>query len=154
MSVISFIFYPGILKQLSSTRTLDELTPSVVTPSSSTSTHPIAPIKQERPFPSGSPGVTAWYSSYSLTTLPAPPPNLDPNVGDLYVHNNRAEASYEVWLYSLDHSWMRTDVGDKVYHPVIADRVLSMRANGTPSWITAASYTTIKGRKEKGRGTQ
>jgi len=39
----------------------------------------------------------------------------------------------------------------KVYHPVIADRVLSIRANGTPSWITAASYATIKGRKEKKR---
>jgi len=70
------------------------------------------------------------------------------------VHNNRAEASYEVWLYNLDHSWMRADVEDKVYHPVIADRVLSMRANGTPSWITAASYTTIKGRKEKARVSQ
>ena len=46
------------------------------------------------------------------------------------------------------------DAGDKVFHPVIADRVLSMRANGTPSWITAASYTTIKGRKEKARATE
>jgi hypothetical protein len=46
------------------------------------------------------------------------------------------------------------DVAEKVYHPVITDRVLSMRANGTPSWITAASYTTIKGRKEKAKATE
>ena len=45
------------------------------------------------------------------------------------------------------------DVEDKVYHPIIAERVPSMRANGTPSWITAASYTTIKGRKEKAKAS-
>ena len=86
-----------------------------------------------------------------MTTLHSPPLDLDPNVGDLYVHNNRANSSYDVWLYGLDRAWMPVDVEDKVYHPVIADRVLSMRANGTPSWITAASYTTIKGRKEKAK---
>jgi hypothetical protein len=59
-----------------------------------------------------------------------------------------------VWLHGLDRSWERVDVADKVYHPVIADRVLSMRANGTPSWITTASYTTIRGRKEKARASE
>ena len=98
--------------------------------------------------------MTVWYSSHSLATLREPPPDLDPNVGDLYVHTNRADASYEVWLYGLDHSWVHVDTKDKVYHPVIADRVLSIRANGTPSWITAASYTTIKARKEKSRAIE
>ena len=46
---------------------------------------------------------------------------------------------------------MLVKVANKIYHPVIADRVLSMRANGTPSWITAASYTTMKGRKGKAK---
>ena len=59
-----------------------------------------------------------------------------------------------VWLYGLNRSWERVDATEKVHHPVIADRVLSMRANGTPSWITAASYTTIKGRKEKARASE
>ena len=49
---------------------------------------------------------------------------------------------------------MLVDVADKVHHPVISDRVLSMRANGTPSWITSASYTTIKGRKEKSKASE
>ena len=114
----------------------------------------VTPIKQERPFPSGSPGCTAWYSSHSLANLSEPPPELNPNVGDLYVHNNRTEASHVVWLYGLGRIWKRVEATDKVYHPVIADRVLSMRANGAPSWITAASYTTIKGRKEKARTSE
>ncbi|KAF9646695.1 hypothetical protein BDM02DRAFT_3188596 [Thelephora ganbajun] len=137
-------------RPLESARTLDQSTPSVVIPSLST-TGSISPIKQERPFPSGSLGVTTWYSSHSLSALHGPAPNLDSNVGDLYVHNNRAEASHQVWLFGLDRSWMHVDVAGKVYHPTIADRVLSMRANGTPSWITAASYTTIKLRKEKAK---
>ncbi|KAF9786233.1 hypothetical protein BJ322DRAFT_1108087 [Thelephora terrestris] len=134
------------------TRTMDRSTPFVASSSTSTpAATTVSPIKQERPFPSGSPGITAWYSSHSLKDLCSPPPDLDPNVGDLYVHNNRAEASYNVWLYGLDETWAFVDVGDKVHHPVITDRVLSMRANGTPSWITAANYTTIKGRKEKAK---
>ncbi|KAF9778444.1 hypothetical protein BJ322DRAFT_1105307 [Thelephora terrestris] len=108
-------------------------------------------IKQDRPFPSGSPGVTTWYSSYSVDNIDSPPSNLNPNVGDLYIHTNRAEDFHHIWLFGLDTSWSKVAVSDKVYHPVIADRVLSLRANGTPSWITAASYTTIKGRKDKAR---
>jgi len=122
--------------------------------SSSTSASSVSPIKQERPFPSGSPGATAWYSSYSLANLDSPPSGLNQNVGDLYVHNNRATALYEMWLCGLEKSWKRVEATEKVYHPIIVDRVLSMRANGTPSWITAASYTTIKGRKEKARATE
>ena len=119
--------------------------------SSSTPTGFISPIKQDRPFPSGCPGTTVWYSSYSLADLDGPPSDLDPSVGDLYVHHNRATDSHEVWLWGLDLSWKRVELAEKVCHPVIADRVLSIRNNGTPSWITAASYTTIKGRKGKAK---
>ena len=114
----------------------------------------VAPYKQERPFASGSPGVTAWYTSSSYDDIPTPSPDLDPKVGDLYVHTNRATDSHEVWLFDMNRNWKRvTDVA-KAYHPVIADRVLSIRANVTPSWITAASYMTIKGCKEKARAAE
>ena len=67
------------------------------------------------------------------------------------MHTNRTTDRHEVWLFDIGRSWKCvTDIG-KVYHPVIADRVLSIRANGTPSWITAASYVTIQGRKQKAR---
>lgn len=67
------------------------------------------------------------------------------------MHTNRTTDRHEVWLFDIDRSWKCMTGISKVYHPVIADRVLSIRANGTPSWITAASYATIKGRKEKKR---
>ena len=95
--------------------------------------------------------MTSWYSTSSLENIEAPPPNLNPQVGDLYVHNNRTNEFYDVWLYGLEKTWRRVTFIAKVHHPTIMDRVLSMRASGAPSWITAASYTTIKGRKEKSR---
>ncbi|KAF9790776.1 hypothetical protein BJ322DRAFT_1104424 [Thelephora terrestris] len=114
----------------------------------------IVPYKQERPFASGSPGTTAWYTSSSYDDIRTPSPGLDPKVGDLYVHTNRAADRHEIWLFDMSRSWKRvTDVA-KVYHPVIADRVLSIRVNGTPSWITAASYMTIRGRKEKAKAAE
>ena len=111
----------------------------------------VVPYKQERLFASGSPGATAWYTSSSYDDLPAPSSGIDPKVGELYVHTNRTTDHHEVWLFDLSRNWKCvTDVA-KVYHPVIADRVLSIRVNGTPSWITAASYMTIRGRKERAK---
>ena len=111
----------------------------------------VSPFKQERPFASGSPGVTSWYTSTSYDDIPVPVPGLDPKVGNLYVHTNRATDRHEVWLFDTSKNWKCVTNVAKVYHPVIADRVLSIRVNGTPSWITAASYMTIRGRKEKAK---
>ena len=109
------------------------------------------PFKQERPFSSGSPGITTWYTSASPNDIATPPAGVIPEVGELYVHHNRVTDIYHVWLYGVDRRWKCVTDIEKVYHPVIDDRVLSMRANGTPNWITAASFTTIRGRKGKAR---
>lgn len=141
----------GLTHGSRSQRTPDVPAVSLHNPTSPSTASGIIPIKQDRPFPSGSPGVTTWYSSHSLGTINAPPSDLNPGIGDLYIHTNRAEDFQHIWLFALDRTWGKVTASEKVYHPVIADRVLSMRANGTPSWITAASYTTIRGRKEKTR---
>ena len=70
------------------------------------------------------------------------------------MHTNRATDRYEVWLFDLSKSWKCVTDVVKVYHPVIADRVLSIRANGTPSWITVASFMTIRGRKERAKAIE
>jgi hypothetical protein len=88
-----------------------------------------------------------------MTSL-LPAPGLDPKVGELYVHTNRTTDHHEVWLFDLSRSWKCVTDVVKVYHPVIADRVLSIRVNGTPSWITAASYMTIRGRKERAKAAE
>jgi hypothetical protein len=114
-------------------------------------TSSLTPIKQQRPFSSGSPGVTTWYSSASPQKISLPPSTITPEVGELYIHHNRLEDVYDVWLYGQDLKWKRVTDIEKVCHPIIDDRVLSMRANGTPNWITAASYMTIRGRRGKVR---
>ena len=81
----------------------------------------------------------------------SPPPEIAPEIGELYVHHNRVTDIYHVWLYGVDLQWKCVTEQEKVYHPAIDDRVLSMRANGTPNWITTASFTTIRGRKGKAK---
>ena len=78
-----------------------------------------------------------------------PPQEVSAAVGELYIHHNRLKDTYQIWVYGLDSVWKCVTGVEKVYHPTIDDRVLSMRANGTPNWITTASYTTIRGRKGK-----
>jgi hypothetical protein len=111
----------------------------------------LTPFKQQRAFSSGSPGVTTWYTTSSPYDIVSPPGDLVPAIGDLYVHHNRVTDIYHVWLWAMDRQWKCVTEMEKVYHPAIDDRVLSMRANGTPNWITAASFTTIRGRKGKVR---
>ena len=81
--------------------------------------------------------------------LACPPQDVTPAVGELYIHHNRLEDVYQIWLYGLDSVWKCVTKAEKVLHPTIDNRVLSMRANGTPNWITTASYTTIRGRRCK-----
>ncbi|KAF9793088.1 hypothetical protein BJ322DRAFT_1103524 [Thelephora terrestris] len=119
--------------------------PTAPTPSN------LTPFKQQRTFSSGSPGVTTWYTTSTASDIASPPRDIAPAIGDLYVHHNRLTDIYHVWLWEIDHKWKCVTDMEKVYHPAIDDRVLSMRANGTPNWITAASFTTIRGRKGKAR---
>ena len=118
-------------------------------PSATVETPSLVPVKQQRPFSCGSPAFTTWYSTASTKDLTCPPYDVVPAVGELYIHHNRLEDTHDIWLYGLDSLWKRVTKIEKVYHPTIDDRVLSMRANGTPNWITTASYTTIRGRKGK-----
>ncbi|KAF9787395.1 hypothetical protein BJ322DRAFT_1107460 [Thelephora terrestris] len=110
------------------------------------------PFKQQRPFCSGSPGVTTWYTTSSVHDLISPPHAMTPEIGELFIHHNRVTDIYHVWLFGINRQWKCVTEQEKVYHPAIEDRMLSLRANGTPNWITAASFTTIRGRKGKTRG--
>ncbi|KAF9783285.1 hypothetical protein BJ322DRAFT_1021987 [Thelephora terrestris] len=110
------------------------------------------PFKQQRPFSSGSPGFTTWYTTSSVDNITSPSPGITPEIGELYIHHNRVTDIHHVWLYGINRQWKCVTEQEKVYHPAIEDRVLSLRANGTPNWITTASFTTIRGRKGKARG--
>lgn len=143
------------------TETTVQRTPATTTPLPSTSTAAplstsaasvpsnLTPFKQQRAFSSGSPGVTTWYTTSTAYDIVSPPRDIAPVIGDLYIHHNRLSDIFHIWLWGMDHQWKSVTDVEKVYHPAIDDRVLSMRANGTPNWITIASFTTIRGRKGK-----
>jgi hypothetical protein len=40
-------------------------------------------------------------------------------------------------------------VEEKAVHPLIRDRILSLRANGEPSWVLASTYATVSSRKTR-----
>ena len=50
-------------------------------------------------------------------------------------------------MLGIPNQWERVSSG--VESPLNHDRVLAIRANGEPSWITRASTVTTKTRKEK-----
>ena len=120
--------------------------PTNVASTSTASLFTFTPIKQSRPFQGGS---TTWYSTRSMRDIDAPPAVHEPTIGDLYVHTNIDTEARCVWLYQDGGVWQRIDLQKKIHHPNLQGRVLSMRKDGTPNWVTGASYITMKGRKER-----
>jgi len=156
VSVLSFIFYPRILRQLSSTRTLDELTPSVdITPSSTskiTAAISLVPFKHERPFSSGHRGATIWYTTQSFSDVSAPPDGMPEAAGDLYIHRNLSTSAQQIWMFGRDARWTVVPHDTKVNHPTVVDRVLSIRSDGSPNWVTAAAFTNVQCRRARTPG--
>ena len=88
-----------------------------------------------------------WYfgkSNSSILMLPTIP---QAKTGHLYVHLDTSRNVFLYWMHSIANQWERVTSG--VESPLNHDRVLAIRANGEPSWITRASTVTTKTRKEK-----
>ena len=132
----------------------DRSTPSVVVPSSSTSAAvttvvSLVPFKHERPFPSGHRGATTWYTTQSYSNVLGPPSGIPEVAGNLYIHKNITTSTQQIWLFDRDARWTAVPDDAKVNHPTAADRVLSIRADGSPSWVTATGFTTMQGRRAR-----
>jgi len=102
----------------------------------------------QRPFSSNSgSGYMTWYlgrSSCSVLMLPTVP---QAKTGHLYVHRDTSRNAFLYWILTTANRWERVSSGAE--HPLNHDRVLAIRANGEPSWVTCASTVTTKTRKEK-----
>ena len=67
----------------------------------------------------------------------------------LYVHMDTTLKLRQAWLCDTDGKWIEITGVDNVKHPTISDRLLLVRSDGIPSWLTKVDYTAIQARREK-----
>jgi hypothetical protein len=110
---------------------------------------PLVPYQiRQRSFASSSgSGHTIWYVSKSDTNIPSPPVVSQAVTGHLYVHINSSANTHQYWMLCGNNQWESVSKGSE--YPLNHDRVLSIRSNGDPSWVTRASTVTTQSRKER-----
>ncbi|KAF9648631.1 hypothetical protein BDM02DRAFT_2194320 [Thelephora ganbajun] len=109
----------------------------------------LQPSRKTRPFRTSahSHGETIWMTTTSYEDLPNPPePVPEDEPGVLYIHRNLTDNMLQVWLLRDEKQWAAIQLGVKTQHPTFKDRYLAVRLDGTPSWITLASWYTAKKR--------
>ena len=93
-----------------------------------------------------------WYSTESPGEVHFPPSGLRVEAGELYIHKNLSNNSFQVWLYDIGGHWRRVSTdGSKVMHPIYSDKSLSLRSDGTPSWITSVRFAAGRNRESRNR---
>lgn len=108
---------------------------------------------------SNTPGETVWYESSDNAPLVHPDAAINPNVGDLYLHKDRMTGNFQLWISTVEGRWngIAAEYDQKylpdriimgVPHPKFNDRLLKLRANGEPSWVTRQTLATLKSRKK------
>lgn len=107
------------------------------------------PTPIRRPFRSSSgAGETVWYSTTGKTDVEGPPP-MNATTGHLWLHRNTVSGRVSVWMFGKERAWESVNEGKT--HPFVEDRILKMRKNGEPSWVTRSSEQTVRGRDTKKR---
>ena len=102
----------------------------------------------QRPFNSSTgSGYTIWYSSRSDSSIHSPPVISQSKTGHLYVHFDALQKTYQYWMLGINGQW--ESVSKNAENPLNHDRVLSIRSNGEPSWVTRATISTTETRREK-----
>jgi hypothetical protein len=103
---------------------------------------------RDRRFASSSgSGKTTWYFAKSNTNISSPPAVPQAETGHLYVHFDCSTHTRQYWMFGANNKWKSVPKGSE--YPLNHDRVLSIRGNGEPSWVTRASISTTQCRKEK-----
>ena len=105
------------------------------------------PSRKTRAFKASthSKGDTIWMTTASNKDLPNPPePTQGDEPGVIYIHWNQTGNTLQVWLLGNEKQWAAIKLGVKVQHPMFSDRYLAIRLDGTPNWITLASWGNAK----------
>ena len=134
---------------------------SVPTPGGDTAVNSTkAYLRHTRTFQSSNtPGETVWYESSDNAPLVHPDAAICPNIGDLYLHKDRTTGSLQLWVSIIEGRWKSVAVEyiqkylpDRIVmgasHPKFNDRLLKLRTNGEPSWVTRQTLATLKSRKK------
>ena len=90
------------------------------------------------------------------------PSHINPNPGDIYIHTDTSTNDRQMWISLSAGCWVGVPIEydqnylpDRVViaarHPLFNDRVLKIRANGEPSWVTRQTCVTLKSRKKVAR---
>ena len=90
---------------------------------------------------------TTWYFGKSDTNIPSPPIVSQAVTGHLYVHLNSSANTYQYWMLGGNNQWESVSKGSE--YPLNHDRILSIRSNGEPSWVTRALTITTQSRRER-----
>ena len=109
----------------------------------------LQPSRKTRSFKTSahSQGETIWMTTASYEELPSPPePVPEDESGVLYIHRNLSNDTLQVWLLGNEREWATIQLSAKTQHPTFRDRYLAIRLDGTPSWVTLASWYTAKKR--------
>lgn len=107
------------------------------------------PSRKARPFKASthSQGSTIWMATDSYENLTDPPaPVSEDEPGILYIHRNLSNDTLQIWLLGDEKRWSSVQSGARTQHPILKDRYLSMRSDGTPSWVTLPSWYATKKR--------
>ena len=83
----------------------------------------------------------------------AEPPPVPAVAGHLYIHTNMSTMVRQVWFYDANACWVAATDRAKIAHPTLSDRVLSIRSDGTPNWITPSGFTSIQHRRSRAKST-
>ena len=96
--------------------------------------------------------MTTWYSTESPGEVPFPPSGLRVEAGELYIHKNLSNGSFQIWLYDIDGHWRRVSTdGSKVMNPIHPERSLSLRPDGTPNWVASVRFAGVRNREARNR---
>jgi len=106
-----------------------------------------------------------WYESSDNVPLGHPDATICPNVGDLYLY--RDPGNLQLWISTpqghrsgITIEYIQKYLPDRIItgvsHPKSNDRLLKLRANRDPSWVTRQTLATLKpwkkGETVQGRG--
>jgi hypothetical protein len=81
-----------------------------------------------------------------------PPSGIPEVAGNLYVHKNLSSSTQQIWMFGREAQWTAVPDGAKVNHPTVVDRILSIRSDGSPNWVTATGFANAQNRKTRAFG--